>query len=123
MKSKSTSQPAKTWIVTRHRGATDWLLRYGFKGQEVAHLDISLLKKGDLVIGNLPVHLAAEVCRKGARYFHLCVFVSVEKRGVEMTVDELERQGAHVAEYRISKALVCGSASSMWSFIDECDCS
>jgi CRISPR-associated protein Csx16 len=63
-----------TYFVTRHPGAVEWARESGISvDRQLAHLDIAEVKAGDWVIGTLPVHLAAEVCALGARYFHLAL--------------------------------------------------
>ena len=58
------------------------------------HLDRLLgfkkINSGDTVIGILPMHLAAEVCSKGARFFALSINLRRQKRGKELMVEELE---------------------------------
>ena len=60
------------WFVSRHAGAIAWA-----KGQNlpvdrwVAHLDARQVTAGDTVIGTLPVHIAADICALGARFFFL----------------------------------------------------
>src|SRR5207249_10984084 len=41
----------------------------------MTHLDLSDVLPGDVLIGTLPVHLAAEVCSRGARYLHLTLLL------------------------------------------------
>lgn len=93
-----------TWLVTRHPGALDWLRAQGFTAVEhVAHLDPARVAPGDTVIGTLPVHLAAAVCERGARYFNLSLDVPEHKRGRELSADELTAFGARLEEYAIRK--------------------
>ena len=86
--------------ITRHPGALDWLNR-----QEIAiditlsHLDLSLIKPGDVVIGLLPVHLAAAVCAAGAEYWHLSMELPYEARGIELTAEEMEGYGARLEQF------------------------
>jgi CRISPR-associated protein Csx16 len=37
----------------------------------VPQFDVARVRAGDREIGSLPVHLAADVCVRGARYLHL----------------------------------------------------
>lgn len=55
------------WFVSRHRGAQNWAKIQGINATVVHHLDANLVRAGDVVMANLPVHLAAEVCPRGAR--------------------------------------------------------
>lgn len=91
----------RTIFVTRHPGARDWAERHGFKGVEcVAHFTPST-EASVRVIGTLPVHLAAEVCRQGGEYWHLSLEVPPEYRGRELSADDMERFGAVVERYEV----------------------
>jgi CRISPR-associated protein Csx16 len=94
----------RTILVTRHPGAIEWLARRLIKGRVVAHLDPDLLSHGDTVVGNLPAHLAAAVCARGARYLHLQVELTPGDRGTELSADLLEARGATLVD------LVCAPA-------------
>lgn len=91
-----------TYFVSRHPGARDWATRRRLVVDRfVSHLDPGEVEAGDWVIGSLPVSLAAEVCARGGRYFHLSVVVTEKQRGTELTADDLDRLGAGLQEYRI----------------------
>jgi CRISPR-associated protein Csx16 len=91
-----------TWFVSRHPGAIEWASRRGVRvDRQVAHLDVAEVKAGDVVIGTLPINLAAQVCARGARFFNLSLDVSPEARGRELSTADLERYGARLEEYRI----------------------
>jgi CRISPR-associated protein Csx16 len=72
-------------FITRHSGARDWAARHGHMNTILLHhLDaqaLRSLKPGDRVLGTLPVHLAAEVCRRGARYLHLSMDIRPRHAG------------------------------------------
>ena len=78
-----------TWFVTRHDGARDWAARRGLSAVMVDDLNKATLKPGDRVMGSLPVHLAAQICAAGARYFHLVLHLPPEQRGRELSADEI----------------------------------
>jgi CRISPR-associated protein Csx16 len=83
------------WFVSRHPGAVEWAARRGLTvDRQIAHLETGEVKPGDTVIGTLPVNLAAEVCRRGARYLNLSLDLPAHARGRELTADDLERFGA-----------------------------
>jgi len=92
------------WFVSRHPGAIEWVKRRSLAiDRFVSHLDLTAVRPGDLIFGNLPVELAAEVCRLGARFFALCLSVSAEQRGLDLTADDLEALQADFQEYQVSK--------------------
>lgn len=96
--------PSRTFFVTRHSGAIQWAAQKGLTIDATAtHLDPAEVGPGDIVIGTLPVHLAAEVCQRGARYLHLVLELPTEWRGRELTVEDMERFGARLVEYQVER--------------------
>lgn len=94
-----------TWFVSRHPGALAWAQEHGLEtDHRVDHLDLRRIASGDRVYGSLPINLAAEVCVRGARYFHLSLNVPRELRGQEMDAEQLRRLDARLEEYRIVRA-------------------
>lgn len=94
-----------TYFITRHPGAKQWAQQEGFAiDQLVAHLDPEEVQPGDTVLGTLPVNLAAEVCHRGARYFHLSLELPPEWRGRELAVEDMRRFGARLEEFSIETA-------------------
>ena len=93
----------RRFFVSRHPGAIEWARRYPWSrhAELVPHLDVTRLVPGDTVIGTLPVHLAAAVCARGAKYLHLALELSAHQRGQELTADELEFAGAHLIPYEV----------------------
>ena len=69
--------------------------------QRIDHLDPAIVKAGDIVIGSLPVNLAAQVCAAGAAYWHLSLELPAELRGQELSADDLERLGARLEAFDI----------------------
>jgi CRISPR-associated protein Csx16 len=93
-----------TYFITRHPGAVAWALGQGLSiDHTVEHLAIETIQAGDTVIGTLPVHLAAQVCERGAQYRHLAVDIPPHARGGEFTAAELEAYGARLATYHITR--------------------
>lgn len=93
-----------TYFVSRHAGARVWAGQQGLVVDvTLAHLDLALLQGGDTVIGNLPIHLAAEACARGARYLHLALDARPEDRGDELTADRMRAAGARLDEYRVTR--------------------
>lgn len=90
----------RIWFVSRHPGAVEWARRKGIAVHRlVAHLDVEEVSAGDTVIGTLPVHLAAKVCARGARYLNLSLDLPETARGRELDADELERYGARLEPF------------------------
>ena len=90
------------FFITRHPGALDWLKKQQLSADIVlGHLDLSVIKPGDVVIGLLPVHLAAAVCNAGADYWHLSMELPYEARGTELTADEMEAYGARLEQFTV----------------------
>lgn len=94
-----------TFFVTRHPGAAAWAREQGLAvDRAVAHLDPAAVQSGDIVIGTLPVNLAAEVCARGARYLHLSLDLPADWRGRELSAADMRACGARVEEYRVERA-------------------
>ncbi|HXH04214.1 MAG TPA: CRISPR-associated protein Csx16 [Candidatus Competibacteraceae bacterium] len=88
------------FFVTRHPGALAWAREAGIHFDRVLeHLDPDLIAPGDVVIGSLPVHLAATVCQHGARYLHLSLDLPATLRGQELDAATLRNLGARLEEY------------------------
>ncbi|BBO79927.1 CRISPR-associated protein Csx16 [Desulfosarcina ovata] len=93
-----------TWFVTRHAGAQEWAFDEGLKvDQVVDHLDTDEVKKGDIVIGSLPVNMVASLNEKGVRYFHLILQIPREMRGKHLSADRMRSFGARIEEYVVVK--------------------
>ncbi|MFA7097306.1 MAG: CRISPR-associated protein Csx16 [Gammaproteobacteria bacterium] len=93
-----------TYFVTRHPGAVEWAIGEGIVVDElVAHLDPASVQVGDVVIGTLPVNLAAEVCARGARYLHLTLELPAVLRGKELAAGDMRALGARIEEYRVER--------------------
>jgi CRISPR-associated protein Csx16 len=92
------------WFISRHPGAVAWAARQGLAVDRwAAHLDPAQVQPGDTVIGTLPIHLAAQVCARGARYLHLSLDLPAGLRGRELGADELQQAGARLEAYVVSK--------------------
>ena len=92
------------WFVSRHAGARRWLQERGVAVDRVVeHLEVEAVAAGDVVIGTLPVHLAAAVCARGARFLALEMEVPPAARGRELTAEEMELFGARLVEYRVER--------------------
>ncbi len=67
----------------------------------IAHLDPALIQPGDVVIGTLPIQLAAAVCARGGRFFNLSLDVPPQARGRELTADDLDTLGARLEAFEV----------------------
>ena len=91
-----------TWLVTRHPGAVEWAEGNGIPFDvHVPHLDPEKVSAADTVLGSLPVHLAAEVCRRGAHYFNLSLDLPAAQRGRELSAADLHRYRARLEAYEV----------------------
>lgn len=93
------------WFVSRHEGAIAWI-----KAQKdiqidqwVAHLDVSHIGKGDVVLGTLPLGLAADVCAQGARFWFLEVPMQAMQRGQEISAEEMTQMGCRLTEFVVKR--------------------
>jgi CRISPR-associated protein Csx16 len=92
---------ALTRFVTRHDGAKAWARARGFTGEFEVHFDAETVRPGDIVAGTLPVDIAARVCARGGRYFHLVFEQRPNERGTERSADDMAAAGARLEGYRI----------------------
>ena len=93
-----------TTFITRHPGAKAWAEQEGFSVDTMAeHLELSAILRGDTVLGTLPVHVAAAVCERGARYFHLSMDIPAARRGTELSAKDMRRFGARLEEYAVTR--------------------
>ena len=92
------------WFVSRHPGAIEWANRRGVQfDRHLIHLEPEAVGSGDTVIGSLPVHLAAQVCERGARLVNLSLDLPSGARGRELSADDLDAYGARLETYRVEK--------------------
>lgn len=93
----------KRYFVTRHRGAVTWAARNGLRARKVetSNFDPAVLQPGDVVMGILPMHLVAEVNRRGGHYWNLTMDVPPEWRGRELTAEEMTACHARLEEFRV----------------------
>jgi CRISPR-associated protein Csx16 len=93
------------FLVTAHDDAVIWAARRGIVAERITHLDAARITPGDIAIGNLPFHLAAEVCARGGRFFTIVMDVPAAVRAQghsrNYTADQMESFGARLVEYRI----------------------
>lgn len=99
----------RRWLVSRHPGARLWLERQGIQATTVSHLDAAMISPGDEVFGTLPLHLAATVCSRGARFFYLALDVPESLRGKEIDMETMVALGARLEEFIVLAASVRSS--------------
>jgi CRISPR-associated protein Csx16 len=96
----------RRFAVTRHKGAAEWI-RARFPNVEVVdHLTPEQVGPGDIVIGTLPVNLAAAVIAQGADFQHLSLDLPAEARGRELTAEIMDQYGARIERYDVWPARV-----------------
>jgi len=101
-----------TWFITRHSGARQWALEQGLHiDRHCAHLEPALIEAGDTVIGSLPVHLAAAVCERGARYLNLSLDLPEHMRGRELSPEELAAFNARLEAFTVNAANTAKTAA------------
>ena len=92
-----------TWFITRHSGAVDWARAQGIGARHVEHLDLDSIRAGDIVLGTLPVSLAARVCALGSEYHHLTLDLPPDWRGRELSAQDMDRFGARLQRFHIEE--------------------
>ncbi|PJG82414.1 CRISPR-associated protein Csx16 [Caviibacterium pharyngocola] len=93
-----------TWFISRHQGAIDWVKQQPIQIDRFeSHLNVEDIQADDTVIGTLPIHLAAQVCAKGAKFYFLSVNLRAEQRGIELTADEMAALQCTIEPFYIQK--------------------
>ncbi|MCB1715158.1 MAG: CRISPR-associated protein Csx16 [Candidatus Competibacteraceae bacterium] len=93
-----------TYFITRHSGACAWAAQQGIEiDQVIDHFEVESVQPGDIVLGTLPVHLAAQVCARGGQYLHLSVEIPPQRRGAELSAAELDAFGARLEAYQVTR--------------------
>lgn len=97
------------YFVSRHEGAKSWI-RY--MGQSnllplkvdlvLDHLSLDQVFPGDVVLGNLPLHIIECIQERGGQFVHLELDIPVELREQELTATQLAKFNARLVPYRVS---------------------
>ena len=87
----------KAVIVSRHAGAIEWLAEQGVVGPVVAQATTEDVR-GRIVIGNLPLHLAAIAEVVGNIDLP---GLTAEQRGKDLTPEEMDAAGAAIRWYAV----------------------
>ncbi|CAA6820327.1 MAG: CRISPR-associated protein Csx16 [uncultured Thiotrichaceae bacterium] len=89
-----------TYFISRHPGAIAWAEEEGFHvDSQLAHFDVEVVQAGDKVLGTLPVNLIADVNARDAEYFHLTLDLPPEKRGTELSAEDMRCYGARLEAF------------------------
>lgn len=92
------------WFISRHQGAIDWVKQQSIHIDHfVSHLDTQAINANDIVIGTLPVNLAAQVCQQGARFYFLSANLTADQRGTELSAEQLTQQGCSLQPFFVQK--------------------
>lgn len=104
-------------IITRHLGCVEYCMEKLEKElgkttyiqlYELKNQQLDQIKKGDVIIGILPIHLIMEVIKRGAEYYHIIIPNRPRRwRNKELTKEEMERCGAYVQKI---EGIVCGDS-------------
>lgn len=91
------------YFISRHQGAIDWIRQQSTWSIDhfVSHLNPEAIQPGDVVIGTLPLHLAAAVCARGAKFYFLSLNVGFADRGGEYSATEMEQLGCHLQQFEV----------------------
>jgi len=99
-----------TYLVTRHEGTRRWVRAMAKHGRlpftidrMLEHLDPTHLKKGDVVVGTLPIHMAAELRTMGVAFWSLDLHVPPKDRGKELSGVHVYKYGAQFTRYDIRR--------------------
>ncbi|WKS96423.1 CRISPR-associated protein Csx16 [Gallibacterium anatis] len=94
-----------TWFISRHTGAIEWAKQQQLKiDRWESHLDnLNEINDGDIVMGTLPIHIAAEVCRKGAKFYFLSIDLPSSLRGKELDKEQMDELDCSLVPYFIQK--------------------
>ena len=92
-----------TLFISRHAGAIEWIKQQSSWqiDEVVSHLDLAQVQAGDVVVGTLPVHLAAQVCEKGAKFYFLQMPQQFVNRGSEYTAEQMIDAGACLVRFDV----------------------
>ena len=90
---------AEKLIVARHAGAVEWLASKNITGEVIPHVSDPSILEGRIVVGILPLNLAA----KAAEVWSVDLpNLSQEMRGKELSPSEMDEAGAVIRKYRVT---------------------
>lgn len=93
------------YLVSRHRGAVEWMQHMGHHyDQHLTHLDsYDNLCAEDVVVGSLPINIVADLAECGVSYRHLSLSIPEHLRGIELTAKQLSSFDAKLEEYAVRR--------------------
>ncbi|MCP2041860.1 CRISPR-associated protein Csx16 [Neisseria sp. HSC-16F19] len=91
------------YFVSRHPGAIAWIKQQKEWQVDrfISHLDPQEIAAGDIVLGTLPLHLAAEVCKRGAVFYFLTVPQQEAGRGTEYTLEDMQAMACSLRRFEV----------------------
>jgi CRISPR-associated protein Csx16 len=98
----------KTFVVTRHVGALEWIESQGIQIDEyLTHVsNTQTFTHGDVVIGALPLHLIAELNQMGVTYLNFSINVDAAHRGMELSAVELLKFNPRLEYFEVTKSVL-----------------
>lgn len=92
-----------TWFISRHPGALQWMRSNNIHfDRHLTHFSNEPIAAGDIVIGSLPVQLAADICARGAYYWNLSLLLTEDARGRELSADDLNAYQARLEPFSVT---------------------
>ena len=93
-----------TFFVSRHQGAKEWINSTDIHVDHfIEHLDLSILSSGDVVIGTLPINIAADIQERGVNYVHINLNLPKSLRGKELSAAQMKQGCAQLQEFIVSR--------------------
>ena len=86
-------------IVARHPGAVEWLRSQSIEGEVVSHVSDPAILEGRIVVGILPLNLAAQAAQVWSVDLPK---LSAEMRGKELSPEQMDEAGAVLRKYQVT---------------------
>ena len=98
------SRLPRTWIVTRHEGAAEFINSLGYEGISAQHLDLGEVCVGDTVVGVISMGMAEKLVNLRVNVIHLYVELTFKDRGKELSSARLAELNAELRHVNISSS-------------------
>ena len=99
------SHSVNKYIVSNVDATREWLATMDvfrdFEALPYLGHRVKTLQRGDIVVGSLPLHLAAQICDQGAEYWHIN-FRRPRHPNRNFTVEEMDER-ATIERFRIER--------------------